>query len=69
MYVVGISCDMPGVRVVVPIEEVISFTVSGMGNQGSYFPEPWAGVVCPELQWQVRQLSDDSVAEASGKLL
>lgn len=51
VYIVGINVDIPGVRVVFPRREFLSFMVSGMGNQGSTFPEAWPGVVCPRLAW------------------
>jgi lipopolysaccharide transport system ATP-binding protein len=56
MYVVGVNCDIPGVKVVLPTHECLSFVVSGAGNHGSNFPEGWPGAVCPQLTWQVRRL-------------
>ncbi len=51
MYLVELSFDIPGSRVVMPRRPCISFSVSGGGNQGSTYPETWPGVVCPSLDW------------------
>jgi lipopolysaccharide transport system ATP-binding protein len=56
VYIVGVAIDEPGVRVVLPRQEYLSFMVSGMGNQGSNFPEAWPGVVCPSLSWTLERL-------------
>jgi lipopolysaccharide transport system ATP-binding protein len=56
-YVVGVSVDVPGVRVVLPRREYLSFMVEGAGNQGSNFPESWLGVVCPQLPWTVESIA------------
>jgi lipopolysaccharide transport system ATP-binding protein len=55
-YVVHLQCDIPGERYVLPAAEYLSFTVSGIGNQSSTFPEPWPGVVCPRVSWKVEEL-------------
>jgi lipopolysaccharide transport system ATP-binding protein len=55
-YVVNLQCDIPGERYVLPAAEYLSFTVSGIGNQSSTFPEPWPGVVCPQVSWKVEEL-------------
>ncbi len=54
-YVVNLQCDIPGERYVLPAAEYLSFTVSGVGNQSSTFPEPWPGVVCPRVTWKVEE--------------
>jgi lipopolysaccharide transport system ATP-binding protein len=54
-YVVNLQCDIPGDRYVLPAAEYLSFTVSGIGNQASTFPEPWPGVVCPRITWTVEE--------------
>ena len=55
-YVVNLQCDIPGERYVLPAAEYLSFTVSGVGNQSSTFPEPWPGVVCPRISWKVEEI-------------
>jgi lipopolysaccharide transport system ATP-binding protein len=55
-YVVHLQCDIPGERYVLPAAEYLSFTVSGVGNQSSTFPENWPGVVCPRVSWKVEDL-------------
>jgi lipopolysaccharide transport system ATP-binding protein len=56
VYVVGVSWDIPAVRIVFPRRDCISLSVTGGGNQGSTFPEAWPGVVCPVLAWKVERL-------------
>jgi lipopolysaccharide transport system ATP-binding protein len=56
-YAVGIQCDIPGERFLIPMHHYLSLMVSGAGNQASSFPETWPGVVCPVMKWQVRTLS------------
>jgi lipopolysaccharide transport system ATP-binding protein len=56
-YVIVVSFDIPGLRVILPPMEHLSFTVTGAGYQGSDFPEPWAGVVCPQIDWLIEPLS------------
>jgi lipopolysaccharide transport system ATP-binding protein len=51
MYAVEISFEIPRERVLAPRRPYVSFVVSGSGNHGSTFPEPWPGVVCPSLEW------------------
>ena len=52
-YVLELSCDIPGVDVLIPRREYLRFDVEGAGNEASTFPEPWPGVVCPRLSWEV----------------
>jgi lipopolysaccharide transport system ATP-binding protein len=56
-YAVGISCDVPRVRVLVPMKVHLSFTVIGDGNQATQFSEDWPGAVCPRVLWTVEPLS------------
>ncbi|MBS4033325.1 MAG: ABC transporter ATP-binding protein [Ignavibacterium sp.] len=56
-YVVAISCDMPGVKVLLHRKEYLSFTVTGKGNQSSEYQEIWPGVVCPKLEWKISKIS------------
>jgi lipopolysaccharide transport system ATP-binding protein len=50
-YVVEVGFDVPGERAVAPRKPYLSFFVSGGGNHGSTYPEPWPGVTCPKLSW------------------
>lgn len=61
-YILSISCDIPGERMMIAPGEYISFTVSGAGNHGSHFPETWPGVVCPEVDWTVEKLDRNEFA-------
>ncbi len=56
-YVVATGSDVPGERHILPVAERISFTVSGVGNQSSLFPETWPGAVCPRIACKVERLS------------
>ena len=38
-------------------KDYLTFTVSGPGNHGSDFPEPWDGAVCPSIDWHLEPLS------------
>lgn len=60
-YSVGIQCDIPGERYLLPMHHYLSLVVAGAGNQASSFPETWPGVVCPKVKWQVRALSSEPV--------
>jgi hypothetical protein len=55
--VVAISCDVPRVKVLVPMKEHLSFTVIGDGNQATRFSGAWPGAVCPRIAWAVEPLS------------
>jgi lipopolysaccharide transport system ATP-binding protein len=55
-YVMAVGCGIPGVRWLIPERECLSFTVSGIGNQASHYPENWPGVVCPAIDWKVESL-------------
>ena len=52
-YVVNVQCDVPGERFVLHGADYLNFTVGGVGNQASHFPESWPGVVCPRVEWKV----------------
>jgi lipopolysaccharide transport system ATP-binding protein len=56
-YTVRVSAGIPGVRVLIPGQEIMSFSVVGSGHHGSYFPEVWPGVVAPQLDWMTQPLS------------
>ena len=52
-YTVHVVCDAPGERFVLPGADYLTFSVGGIGNQSSHFPESWPGVVCPRVEWKV----------------
>jgi lipopolysaccharide transport system ATP-binding protein len=52
-YVIAIGCGIPGERWLIAEKECLSFTVTGVGNQASHFPENWPGAVCPAIAWKV----------------
>jgi lipopolysaccharide transport system ATP-binding protein len=53
MYTVAIAFDIPAQaeQTLVPSQRLLSFMISGGGNQGSTYLEAWPGVVCPSLDW------------------
>jgi len=55
-YVIAVDCDIPGVKVLLPRREYLSFMVSGIGNQAAIFPEAWPGVVCPHILWRIEKI-------------
>ncbi len=56
-YVMAVGCGIAGERWLIPDRECLSFTVSGVGNQASHFPETWPGVVCPAIPWKVESVA------------
>ena len=64
-YVLGISCDVPGERVLIAQGEYLGFTISGAGNQSSHYPEAWPGAVCPRIDWNVEKLEEEPLVAAS----
>jgi lipopolysaccharide transport system ATP-binding protein len=66
-YILGLSCDIPGERYVIPQTEYLQFTVAGVGNQNSLFPESWPGVVCPSVPWTVESLDAESAGIATAR--
>lgn len=61
-YTIGVQCDIPGERFLLPMQQYLTILVAGAGNQSSSFPEQWPGVVCPRIEWEVRMLSATEVA-------
>ena len=57
-YLVEVSFDIAGVRIILPREIYARFTVSGTGHHGSTFPEPWPGVVSPKVNWSSEIIDD-----------
>jgi len=56
-YVVLVSFEIPGVRFALEPRDYLSFTVAGVGNHGSHFPEPWDGGVCPIVDWELQPVA------------
>jgi len=52
-YVLNIQVGLPGVKIMIPAQDYLSFMVEGSGGHGSVFPERWAGVVAPKLSWEI----------------
>jgi len=60
-YSIGVQCDIPGERFLLPMYHYLTIMIAGVGNQSSSFPESWPGVVCPRVEWKVRALSAEPV--------
>lgn len=58
-YILGVSCDIPGERMLIAQGEYLGFAISGVGNHSSTFPESWPGAVSPRIEWQVEKLDRD----------
>ena len=61
-YIVAVGCGIPGERWLIEERECLSFTVSGVGNQSSHFPETWPGVVCPAIEWKIETIESVTAA-------
>jgi len=55
-YVVRVGGGVPGVKVLLPTKEYLTFYTTGRGNQGSDYPDNWPGVVCPKLDWVIERI-------------
>ena len=55
-YVVNVSFDIAGFRILLPPKEYLSFSVSGVSYHGSDYPQQWPGAVCPQIDWTVERL-------------
>jgi lipopolysaccharide transport system ATP-binding protein len=77
-YVIVVNFDLPGLRVVLPPTQYLSFTVAGIGHHGSDFPEQWPGIASPPIQWSIEPLTapedvtgggvrSDHAAESGGR--
>ncbi|MDQ3141073.1 MAG: ABC transporter ATP-binding protein [Bacteroidota bacterium] len=53
---VFVQIGIPGVKVLVHGKQFLNFDTVLMGNNGSTFPENWAGVVAPKLEWETQKL-------------
>ena len=51
-YFLKLHIGCPGIKVLVPGREFISFYVEDSNQHGSMFPEKWPGVVAPKLTWK-----------------
>lgn len=56
-YVIVLSFDIAGLRIILPPKEYLTFTVSGVGYHGSEFPQQWPGTVSPAINWTVEPLA------------
>jgi len=56
-YTVRVWAGIPDVRYLIRPVEAVRFRVTGLGNQGSDFPDKraWPGAVCPRLAWTLHE--------------
>jgi lipopolysaccharide transport system ATP-binding protein len=52
LYVVELSLDVPGVKMIAPRRPYVSFVVAGATSSDGAFPELWPGIVSPSLRWE-----------------
>ncbi|MFW6033120.1 MAG: hypothetical protein ACOCTI_07085, partial [Phycisphaeraceae bacterium] len=65
-YIVALAAGMPGRKRLIETTDLLRLRVEGVGNHGSRLGEAnWPGVLCPKLDWTVRQVSADSAASAA----
>lgn len=57
-YHVRVSAGIPGVKVLIPGQDILSFSIVGLGHHGSYFPEKWPGLLAPELDWTTQKMHE-----------
>jgi len=50
-YVLGLHSGVPGVKQHVEGDEYLTFEIDELIRPGNHYPEPWGGVVVPELEW------------------
>jgi lipopolysaccharide transport system ATP-binding protein len=52
-YLVNVHFGVAGVKVLIPGQEYLAFSVEGSGGHGSVATEKWPGVVAPRLEWRL----------------
>jgi hypothetical protein len=58
-YILQVDSDIPSLeKELLPRRDYLRFQVVGVGNHGSIVAEPWPGLVCPTLSWQIERLDD-----------
>src|SRR5260370_36591231 len=64
-YVIRLSADIPGVRVILDWHEIGSITLNGKQNVGGskFTDREWPGVVAPRLHWVIKPLKESSNVE------
>jgi lipopolysaccharide transport system ATP-binding protein len=56
-YLIRVSGVIPGVGVLLPMKEYLSFSTVGAGSQGTFHHRRWPGVVCPKLDWVIERMA------------
>lgn len=57
-YTVTVSGQLPFVKILFMQDNVLRFYIQRTGGVSTQYTEPWPGVVCPHLQWDVRILEE-----------
>jgi lipopolysaccharide transport system ATP-binding protein len=55
-YTVTVSAELPFVKIFFLEEHVLRFSVQRTGGTGAEYSEPWPGIICPSLKWEVKML-------------
>jgi hypothetical protein len=55
-YSVGVAVDIPGINILLPWQEYLRFYCKHGKIIGEYIPPNWAGVLAPQLQWNLKKI-------------
>jgi len=64
-YYLQLHFGIPGIKILIPKREYLSFTCVGSTKHGSHFTEKWPGVVAPAVEWSIEQLDDENNNKSS----
>ncbi len=53
-----VSGEVPFLTVLFLEREVLRLSIERTGGMGAKHTEPWPGVICPQLQWDVRMVEE-----------
>lgn len=57
-YQIGVECDIPGYRNLIPNRTCIGFSVIGPTRHGSTFGEQWPGTMAPYVGWKIESVGE-----------
>ena len=49
-----VSGEIPFLTILFLERDVLRLSIERTGGMGAQYPEPWPGVICPPLQWEVK---------------
>jgi len=53
-YTLTVSGEIPFLTILFLERDVLRLFIERTGGMGAQYPEPWPGVICPPLQWEVK---------------